>query len=153
MLYVGHRSDTAGWWHERFAPTVGASRLAVIDIDRTNLHSAQHITGELYLGDIRQSDRPRGFGLVFWDEGPEHLPKEQAIEMCRLLAQENDHVLISCPWGFQKQGSDPKDVEFHHWGPEMEDFQGLGWQVRTFGEKFKFDGGGSSGHGNLIAWI
>lgn len=150
MLYVGHRSDTSGWWHERFAPSIGATRLAVIDIDKANLESAQHITKELYHGDIRQTDAPRGFGLVFWDEGPEHLPKEQALEVCRMLAEENDHALISCPWGFQQQGNDPRHPEFHHWGPEIEDFQGIGWNVRVFGTKFAETG---PCHGNLIAWI
>lgn len=150
MLYVGHRSDTSSWWHLRFAPAVGASRLAVIDIDRGNLESAASITSELYLGDIRQSDCPKGFGLVFWDEGPEHLPKDQSLAICEKMAGENSHVLISCPWGFQRQGSDPREPEFHHWGPEPEDFQALGWQARTFGRKFTEDG---SGHGNLLAWI
>lgn len=155
MLYVGHRSDTSGWWHQTFAPVIGATRLAVIDIDRTNLESAQHITNELYHGDVRQSDCPAGFGIVFWDEGPEHLPRDVSLELCKHLASVNRHVLVSGPWGFQLQGTDPRHPEFHHWGPEIEDFRGIGWSVRTFGTRFVTDpdGGASSGHGNLIAWI
>lgn len=155
MLYVGHRSDTHPWWHNTFAPSIGASRLAVIDIDSGNLQSAQHITSELYLGDVRQTDCPTGFGLVFWDEGPEHLPRDVSLELCRHLAEHNAHVLISCPWGFQKQGNDPRSHEFHHWGPQPSDFEGIGWTARTFGTMFTHDGGEgtSRGHGNLIAWI
>lgn len=147
MLYVGHRGDTHPWWHQTFAPLIGISRIAVIDIDKGNLHTAAHVTNELYHGDIRQSDAPRGFGIVFWDEGPEHLPREISLEMCKLLAERNDHVLISCPWGYQPQGSNPNDPEFHHWGPEAADFESIGWNVRLFGTKFP------EGHGNLIAWI
>lgn len=147
MLYVGHRGDTAPWWHAKFAPLIGCTRLAVIDIDKGNLETAAPITKELYFGDIRQSDAPSGFGLVFWDEGPEHLPREQSLEVCRYLAERNGHVLISCPWGFMPQGTNPSDPEFHHWGPEIEDFQSIGWNVRVFGIKFP------EGHGNLIAWI
>jgi hypothetical protein len=153
MLYVGHRSDTSPWWHSKFARAIGVTRLAVIDIDVDNMNSARHITGELYHGDIRQTDAPSGFGIVFWDEGPEHLPKDVSLEICHMLAERNRHVLISCPWGLQRQGS-PDSYEFHHWGPEIEDFQGLGWQVRVFGERFvPINDSQSSGHGNLIAWI
>lgn len=147
MLYVGHRGDTHPWWHQTFAPLIGASRLAVIDIDRGNLMTAAHVTNELYHGDIRQNDAPRDFGLVFWDEGPEHLPREVSLEVCRWLAERNQRVLISCPWGYQPQGTGPNDPEFHHWGPLPEDFQSIGWQTRTFGTIFP------EGHGNLIAWI
>lgn len=150
MLYVGHRGDTHPWWHQTFAPAIGVSRIAVIDIDRGNLMTAQHITSELYHGDIRQSDCPRDFGLVFWDEGPEHLPREVSLELLKWLAEHNQHVLISCPWGYQPQGHGPADPEFHHWGPMPADFESIGMQVRTFGTMF--DGSGH-GHGNLIAWI
>jgi hypothetical protein len=146
MLYVGHRRDTHPWWYQTFAPAIGASRIAVIDVDRNNLLTARHVTSELYHGDIRQSDVPHGFGLVFWDEGPEHLPREESLELCRYLARRNARVLISCPWGFQEQGEDRNDPEFHHWGPVPEDFASIGWQTRTFGVKFP------DGHGNLIAW-
>lgn len=146
MLYVGHRGDTHPWWHETFAKAIDATRLAVIDIDKGNLMTAQHVTNELYHGDIRQVDCPWDFGLVFWDEGPEHLPREQSLEMIRILSERNGCVLISCPWGYQPQGSGPNDPEFHHWGPEPADFESVGMQARTFGVRFP------EGHGNLIAW-
>lgn len=148
MLYVGHRHDTHPWWHRTFAPLVGATRLAVVDIDPHNLGTARHITDELYLGDIRSPQLPTGFGLVFWDEGPEHMAKEESLALCQLLAGRNRRVLVSCPWGFQPQGTDPSDPEFHHWGPMPEDFDTIGWTARTFGVMFD----GRAGHGNLIAW-
>lgn len=148
LLYVGHRSDTHPWWYQTFAKTLGVTRLAVIDINKGNLESASHITNELYLGDIRQSDCPIGFDIVFWDEGPEHLPRDVSLEVCRFLAEQNKHVLISCPWGYQPQGSGPSDIEFHHWGPQPDDFTSIGWTARTFGTMFTEAGG----HGNLIAW-
>ena len=74
MLYVGHRSDTDPWWWRTFAPALGIERIAVLDIDEMNLRTASHITDELYLGDLRDIDLPR-FDLIFWDEGPEHLPR------------------------------------------------------------------------------
>lgn len=148
MLYVGHRHDTHPWWHQTFAPSIGASRLAVIDIDRGNLATAQSITNELYLGDIRQSDSPRDFGLIFWDEGPEHLPKDEAFRTIKFLGERGARVLVSCPWGFQKQGDDPHHPEFHHWGPLPEDFLAAGMSVRTFGTSFDVGPNG----GNLIAW-
>ena len=40
-----------------------------------------------------------GYGLVFWDEGPEHLPRDESLELLARLATTNGHVLISCPWG------------------------------------------------------
>ncbi len=150
MLYIGHRGDTHPWWHNTFAKVIGADRLAVVDIDRGNLGTAAHITGELYHGDIRQSDMPIGFGLVFWDEGPEHLPKEESLALIRHLAERNRHILVSCPWGYQPQGSGPSDYEFHHWGPMPADFESIEMQTRTFGTMFT---GGGIGHGNLVAWI
>lgn len=149
LLYVGHRHDTHPWWHETFARHLGVSRIAVIDIVPTNLSSAQSITNELYLGDIRQSDAPKGFDLVFWDEGPEHMSKADSLATCEHLNKMNGRVLVSCPWGYQPQGSGPEDVEFHHWGPTPEDFHAIGWTVRTFGTMFN---GRGAGHGNLIAW-
>lgn len=149
LLYIGHRHDTHPWWHTVLATTLGVSRIAVIDIDASNLSSANGITNELYLGDIRQSDAPTGFDLVFWDEGPEHLPKEVSLALCQHLQERNARVLISCPWGYQPQGSGPEDIEFHHWGPMPDDFRSIGWVAHTFG--MMFDGVGN-GHGNLIAW-
>jgi hypothetical protein len=148
MLYVGHRSDTHPWWHQVFAKKLGVTRIAVIDIDKSNLESAGHITKELYRGDIRQDDAPRDFDIVFWDEGPEHLPKEVSLEVCKHLSEIHRRVLISCPWGYQPQGSGPNDIEFHHWGPMPEDFQAIGWVAHTFGKMFNT----VDGHGNLIAW-
>ncbi len=147
MLYVGHRGDTHPWWHSTFAPKIGASRLAVIDIDKGNLMTAQHVTNELYYGDVRQTDCPKDFGLVFWDEGPEHLPMDQALAVIQLFVERGSRVLVSCPWGYQAQGSGPNDPEFHHWGPQPADFESIGMTARTFGTVFP------SGHGNLIAWI
>ncbi len=147
MLYVGHRGDTHPWWHDTFAKRIGASRIAVIDIDKGNLQTAAHVTSELYHGDIRQNDCPRDFGIVFWDEGPEHLPREESLEVIRWLAERNRRVLISCPWGYQQQGAGPSDPEFHHWGPQPADFESIGMTARTFGTEFP------GGHGNLIAWI
>lgn len=149
MLYVGHRKDTSQWWWRTFAPAIGAERLAVIDIVKENLLTAGSITGELYLGDIRQEDSPRDFGLVFWDEGPEHMPREDALRTITWLAERNRRVLVSCPWGFQPQGKDRDDPEFHHWGPTAEDMVGIGMTVRTFGERFE----NGFGHGNLLAWM
>lgn len=147
ILYVGHQSCTSPWWWERFAPAVGANRLAVIDIVQRDLNSAGSITGELYLGDIRDPGAVLGgFGLVFWDEGPEHMPRDESLETILALASRHVRVLISCPWGFQKQGDDPKDPQFHHWGPLPADFEGIGMEARTFGSMFP------GGHGNLIAW-
>jgi hypothetical protein len=147
MLYVGHRGDTHPWWHETFAKRVGADRLAVIDCDKGNLETARHVTSELYLGDIRGESFPRGFGLVFWDEGPEHLAREESLEVCKQLIERHVHLLVSCPWGYQKQGAGPHDPEFHHWGPEPADFESIGMTARAFGQQFP------EGHGNLIAWI
>lgn len=149
MLYVGHRHDTHPWWHQTFAKLLGVKRLAVIDINKGNLDSAAHITKELYHGDIRTSPHVNNFDMVFWDEGPEHLPKDEAVAVCEVLSFLNTHVLISCPWGYQPQGTGPDDIEFHHWGPMPEDFETLEprWTVKTFGTMFP------GGHGNLIAWI
>jgi len=150
MLYVGHRSDTHPWWHQAFSSACGFNRLAVVDIVAANAQSARHITDEIYVGDVRDlSIVPPGFDLVFWDEGPEHMPREEALRMIQQLADVHWQVLISCPWGYQPQGYGPNDPEFHHWGPMPEDFESIGMKVRTFGTMF--DGRGN-GHGNLIAW-
>lgn len=146
MLYVGHRSDTHPWWWQTFAPAVGISRLAVIDIEPSNLQSANAITKELYHGDIRTFAAASGFGMVFWDEGPEHMEKAMSLETLKWLAGRNEHVLISCPWGYQAQGSGPSDPEFHHWAPMPADFEEIGFVTRTFGQMFP------DGHGNLLAW-
>ncbi len=155
MLYVGHRSDTSPWWWQVFAPACGITRIAVIDIVRDNANTAQHITGEIYVGDVRDLALvPSGFSLVFWDEGPEHMPRDESLHMIQRLAAVHDRVLVSCPWGFQRQGSGPDDPEFHHWGPEPADFQSIGMRSRCFGVHFEAhpEGGHSSGHGNLVAW-
>jgi hypothetical protein len=148
MLYVGHRGDTSPWWRTLFRDALGGPELAVIDIQAGNLQTAAPHVSRLIHGDIRTCAEARGFDLVFWDEGPEHVPREDAlltlsglIPFCR--------VLVSCPWGYQPQGATPTDPEFHHWGPEPEDFAEIDMPSRCFGVRFH-DGG--QGHGNLIAW-
>lgn len=151
LLYVGHRHDTDRWWHQKFAPVIGVTRIAVVDIDYQNLQTAAEITPELYHGDIRTLQLP-WFDLVFWDEGPEHLPREESLDICGRLMESNGKLLISCPWGFQSQGSDSNDPEFHHWGPMPEDFASIGMDTRTFGRMFVQRNGRTEEHGNLIAW-
>lgn len=147
MLYVGHRSDTRPWWAEEFARALGNPSLAVLDIVPANLQSASALTPRLFHGDVRQpSSIPECFDLVFWDEGPEHVSQEDAMACILMLNERHGRVLISCPWGYQRQGSGPDDVEFHHWGPMPEDFEGIGMEARCFGTMFP------GGHGNLIAW-
>lgn len=149
MLYVGHRGDTHPWWRTTFADKLARPRLTVLDVLKGNLDTAEGLADELILGDIR-STPIAGYGLVFWDEGPEHLPKEQSLELLRVWSSQNDHVLISCPWGYQPQGSGPEDYEFHHWGPQPADFHSIGFNAEVFGIEFT---GAANGHGNLIAWI
>lgn len=149
MLYVGHRGDTHPWWRTTFRDLIGAPDLAVIDIVKGNLDTAAEFTNNLVCGDIR-GNYARGFGLVFWDEGPEHVPREDALETLARLAEHNSHVLVSCPWGYMPQGSGPSDPEFHHWGPQPADFRGIGFMAEVFGVEFN---GLGQGHGNLIAWI
>lgn len=148
MLYVGHRGDTHPWWRTSFRVALGGPEIAVIDIQRGNLDTASGFTPSLICGDIRGAD-VRGYGVVFWDEGPEHVPREDALAAIARLAERNSVVLVSCPWGHQPQGTGPSDPEFHHWGPEREDFESIGMSVRCFGTRFH-DGG--QGHGNIIAW-
>ncbi len=148
MLYVGHRSDTHPWWRTTFRDKLGSPTLAVIDIVKANLDSANGLASILVHGDIRTSGTS-GWGLVFWDEGPEHVSKEDALSTIQDLIGRNEHVLISCPWGHQPQGTGPSDPEFHHWAPQPTDFTQIGMMAEVFGTMF--DGAGQ-GHGNLIAW-
>jgi hypothetical protein len=148
MLYVGHRGDTSPWWRTTFRDVLGGPELAVIDIQAGNLQTAAPFVSRLIHGDIRACADARRFDLIFWDEGPEHVPREDALLTLSGLAP-FCRVLISCPWGYQPQGSGPTDPEFHHWGPEPEDFAAIGMSSRCFGVRFH-DGG--QGHGNLIAW-
>ena len=148
MLYVGHRSDTSPWWRTEFHGLIGGPALAVIDIQAANLDSASGFASKLIHGDIRTCAAARGFDLVFWDEGPEHVPRDEALATCAELMG-HGQVLISCPWGHQPQGSGPNDPEFHHWAPSPADFESIGMIARCFGTPF--DGNGH-GHGNVIAW-
>lgn len=149
MLYIGHRGDTHPWWCTTFSGLIASPRITVVDIDKGNLDTAAEHADELIHADVRNL-LITGYGLVFWDEGPEHLPRQEALDLCYKWSLDNDHVLISAPWGFMPQGSDPSHPEFHHWGPQPADFESIGFQARTFG--IEFDGRGG-GHGNLIAWI
>lgn len=149
MLYVGHRLDTHPWWRTTFSEVLGGPELSVLDIDFTNLQTAAPYTDRLIHGDIR-AIKPAGYDLVFWDEGPEHVPREEALELLRLLMSLNRHVLISCPWGYQPQGHGPDDPEFHHWAPQVSDYESIGMFGRTWGVEFDGRGGG---HGNLLAWF
>lgn len=147
MLYVGHRSDTSPWWSDRFREALGGPELAVLDVVPAQLQSAGGITTHLFHGDVRSPESvPRRFDLVFWDEGPEHVPREDALACILMLRERRGGVLASCPWGMQEQGSGPSDPEFHHWGPVPDDLTGIGMRVRAFGSPFP------GGHGNLIAW-
>jgi hypothetical protein len=148
MLYVGHRGDTSPWWRTAFRAALGDPDLAVIDIQRGNLDTAAPFTQDLIHADIRRCAEARRFDLVFWDEGPEHVPRDEALETLAGLMPWTS-VLISCPWGHQPQGTGPADPEFHHWGPEPEDFAVIGMDSRCFGTRFHE---GGLGHGNLIAW-
>ena len=151
LLYIGHRRDTDVWWHQSFAKALGIRRIAVVDINHGNLMTAAHVTAELYHGDLRRHDIPY-FDIAFWDEGPEHLPREESLAACQFLMRRHGNLIVSCPWGFQVQGSDPGDHEFHHWGPMPRDFESIGMTTRTFGTMFEKREGRSTGHGNLIGW-
>lgn len=148
MVYVGHRSDTHPWWYQTFAPALGVSRLTVVDIFAPNLGSANHITGDLIHGDILDSSTVgHGPGLMFWDEGPEHVTRDQFMPWPRMMTGVGWDVLISCPWGYQVQGPDGANLsEEHHWGPMPADMEEAGMSWRTFGEPFP------EGHGNILAW-
>lgn len=151
MLYVGHRHDTHPWWATDFRRAVGGPALAVLDVASSGLSSAERHTSDLVLGDVRDRDvvGTRCFGLVFWDEGPEHVPRAEALDTLSYLMAAHRRVLVSCPWGLQPQGSGPDDPEFHHWGPEPADFESIGMEARCFGTRFDERG---IGHGNLLAW-
>ena len=150
MVYVGHRSDTHPWWRVEFASAIGNPAISIMDIQQTNLDQSKGVVlncVDFILGDIRKpNDLKGGYELVFWDEGPEHVSKVDALVTIEMLMKKNKHVLISCPWGYQAQGSGPSDPEFHHWAPMPEDFESIGMTAMTFGTMFP------GGHGNLIAW-
>lgn len=149
LVYVGHRHDTHPWWHTMLAPLVRADKLIVVDIFEKNLASANHITKHLVLGDVLDPKTiGAGSGLVFWDEGPEHVTREQFMPWPRMMLDLGWSVLTSCPWGMQMQGAeDGNPHEEHHWGPMPEDMIEAGLEVKTFGSRpFPDD------HGNLIAW-
>ncbi len=151
MLYIGHRHDTHPWWRTGFAKALKSPLISINDIDAENLRGSRDVVPEcvgFHHGDIRIPGAvPDGFGLVFWDEGPEHVPQKEALETILMLKSRHDQVLISCPWGYQKQGTDPRDPEFHHWAPMPEHFEEIGMTARVFGEMFP------AGHGNLVAWF
>lgn len=151
LLYVGHRADTSPWWATRLRDLLGGPALAVLDVDPGNLATASGLTGDLLLGDVRDPGALRGrrFGLVVWDEGPEHVPRADALACLTRLMADHGAVLVSCPWGHQPQGRGPEDIEFHHWGPDPADLEGIGMSARAFGTRF--DGAGR-GHGNLLGW-
>jgi hypothetical protein len=151
VLYVGHRADTHPWWATDFRHALGGPSLAVLDLVPACADSASRHTSDLLVGDVRSPGSLRGrvFGLVFWDEGPEHVPRGDALACLSRLMSEHRHVLVSCPWGHQPQGSSPSDPEFHHWAPDPSDFESIGMATRCFGTRFS---AGGVGHGNLIAW-
>jgi len=148
MLYVGHRGDTSPWWRTAFRDALGGPGLAVIDVQPGSLETARGHADRLILGDVRACPEAGSFGLVFWDEGPEHVPRDEALALLAGLAGRTS-VLISCPWGHQPQGTGPDDPEFHHWAPEPEDFASIGMSARCFGARFDGRGGG---HGSIVAW-
>lgn len=150
MLYVGHRNDTAPWWAREFSDALGVTHRAVIDIDGRNLGTAAGLADELFHGDVLTHPIVlAGWDMVFWDEGPEHVPQDRALARLVEMMAHNRNVVVSCPWGFQRQGEGPSDPEFHHWGPDPEDFMGIGMMARAFGTRFMDNG---SGHGNVVAW-
>lgn len=148
LVYVGHRSDTSLWWWKTFAPMIGAQRIEVLDIFHPNLRSAEWITSHLIHANVLDLNFGPGPGLIFWDEGPEHVTRDECRTWIKRVQDETDwDILLSCPWGYQSQGPDGSNKsEEHLWGPMPEDFTDLGLEVRTFGQPFPH------GHGNLLAW-
>lgn len=149
LVYVGHRPDTHPWWHQRFAKGIGAEAVTVIDIHEPSLRSADHLGFRQVHGDVLALGFGPGPGLIFWDEGPEHVSRQACLDwVSRVLSETEWDLLLSCPWGFQEQAWGPSGNphEEHLWGPMPEDFLELGLHVRTFGMMFP------AGHGNLIAW-
>ena len=149
MIYVGHRGDTSSWWHEKFAKAIGAEHLSVLDIYKPNLQTANHITADLIHGDVLDgSCVGQGPGLIFWDEGPEHVRRDQFVTWVRDMVDLGWSILVSCPWGYQAQGPDGENLsEEHLWGPMPEDLEEAGLSCRAFGQPFP------DGHGNLIGWL
>jgi len=135
VLYVGchpHRRSPK-WLNE--IKSRGATAVDALEIFQPNVLAIreQGIFRTVYHGSIA-SGTPKKYGLIFWWQGPEHLPRYTALETLKSLAAQHIHVIAGSPHGVYEQGPEygnPHEVHVAHFLPE--DFLSIGYQAEAFG--------------------
>lgn len=135
LLYVGWRHDTSPWWIERFAPSIGAERVGVLegfeknvqDLGRRGLKVDHVIHANVLAEGVVV---PGEWDIVFWDHGPEHVTIDELRAVTPKLMSACRVLLYACPWGDWPQGAnDGNTLEVHRCQPTPDDFRAMGMEA------------------------
>lgn len=148
MLYIGWTGGSHPWWHRKFCPDLGVSRVGVLEIYTPNFNQlAAEAKGglfsevkeyELIHGDAREIDKfvqKDRFDIVFWDHGPEHVSWEELQEASkRIFDIAGRMVIYCCPWGKWPQDAlGGNESEIHRFDVLPDHFSKLGMKVDMTG--------------------
>ena len=101
------------------------------------------------LGDVRAAAAavPRRFDACFFWHGPEHLSRDEAPGVLRMLESMADRlVVLGMPYGRYEQGAEyGNEYEAHLWHMYPEDARRLGYEVSTVGRP-------DDDQANMMAW-
>jgi len=148
MLYVGWRSGSHPWWHRKFCPDLGVTRVGVIEIFQKNFDDLAKFVKDGLLSEVKEYELihsdvkeikkhvPKDrYDIVFWDHGPEHVSWEDLQEITKSIMEVTGRlVLYCCPWGkWPQKATDGNADEEHKFDVLPEHFTQLGLNVVTFG--------------------
>lgn len=143
LLYVGMRHDCAPWWQKVFSSRIGASKLAVLEIDIGNCNEfrkrKKDYDCDVYHGDVREIGQhvtPGQYDVIFWDHGPEHVSWEDLQKTTPNLIEYAGKILVyCCPLGVWPQGPEGGNVHEEHKNyVTTEQFTQLGLEIITTGK-------------------
>lgn len=139
-LYIGaHCNGGVSFVPELLHAGYGITVVEAYDKNVDELRAAHAGTMEIVCDDIRTWEPPTLYDMVMWWHGPEHLPKDDfspAMDKVSAIAQQV--VIVGCPFGEMEHGNgDDNPYEIHQAALYPKDFEGHGFEVKTFGEADK----------------
>jgi hypothetical protein len=116
--------------------------------DNAEYWKAKGVMNHVICADIRTVEIRKNYDVVMWYHGPEHVEKEEAIQVLGKLKKYANHLMIvGCPWGQSPQGPEYGNENERHLSTwRLPDFATIGFKVDAIGLP---DQKGS----NILAWI
>lgn len=137
ILYVGARPGRFQLGRELFE---AGYEITLLEVYRPNV---EFYSGHPWLKGVVHGDVQNLGGatcdwdITVWWHGPEHVTKGRGkIALSQLEGLTKRLIVLGCPWGLNRAGpacGNPYEEHLSHW--RVEDFEKLGYETRTLGEK------------------